>query len=216
MAKVRFIALEGIDFTWKTPFSKWLQRDLTTEGFEVVITRDPPYFISPWKHFHEFFERGDSMTKLAEAMLLLTARIDNSEREIETALNRGAVVIADRYVDSWYAYQSIRLSDYFGSQKKALDFLVALHRLFAERNLLLTPDLTIWISDNPHQTIKRAEQEQKISKYENLPMQILVDKQYRALSTKFPRRIKEVNVRKKDIGQAYQLIKAVVFKSVGV
>lgn len=209
--KSKFISLEGIDFTWKTPFSRWLQRDLTAKGQEVVITRDPPYYLSPWEHFHEFFERGEGITKLSEAMLLFAARIDNSEREIKSALGRNAVVVADRYADSWFAYQSIRLADYFGGAGKAMDFLVTHHNTFARRNLLLTPDLTVWIYDSPHTTIKRAEQKTKISKYENLPMQIKVDKQYRLLWKKFPRRIRRVDVRRKDINQAYALVKKVVF-----
>lgn len=209
--KSSFISLEGIDFTWKTPFSKWLQRDLTAEGQEVVITRDPPYYLSPWESFHEFFERGDGITKLSEAMLLLAARIDNSEREVKNALDRAAIVVADRYADSWFAYQSIRLAGYFGGAGKAMDFLIALHKTFSHRDLLLTPDLTVWIYDNPRATIKRAEQEAKISKYENLPMQIKVDKQYRLLWKRFPRRIKRVDVRKKDINRAYALVKKVVF-----
>lgn len=212
MNRGKFISLEGIDFTWKTPFSKWLQRDLMAQGLEIIITRDPPYFISPWNNFCEFFERGDNITKLSEAMLLLTARLDNSEREIETALKRGAIIIADRYVDSWYAYQSIRLSEYFGTPAKTLSALIKLHQFFTVRELLLTPDLTIWISDDPHCTIKRAEQETKISKYENLSMQIKVDKQYKILCKKFSDRIKEVDVRNKNINQSYQLVKKVVFE----
>lgn len=67
-----FVSLEGIDFTWKTPFSQWLRRDLTAQGNRVVITRDPPYYISPWTEFHESFERGENLAKISEAFLLLT------------------------------------------------------------------------------------------------------------------------------------------------
>jgi hypothetical protein len=38
-----FLSLEGIDFTWKTPFVEWLKRDFS-DNREVVITRDPPLF----------------------------------------------------------------------------------------------------------------------------------------------------------------------------
>ena len=81
-----FISLEGIDFTWKTPFSQWLKRDLTAQGMKVILTRDPPYYISPWNQFREFFESGENLALMSEAFLLLTARLDNFERVILPAL----------------------------------------------------------------------------------------------------------------------------------
>lgn len=202
----RFISLEGIDFTWKTPFSEWLKRDLTAQGKRVLVTRDPPYFISPWKDFYEFFERGDGLSKLAEAHLLLTARLDNSERFIQPALEEGYVVVADRYSDSWLAYQSVRLAHYFGGQQQALEFLISVQDRLSSAGLLAQPRLTAWISEDPEVAIRRASTAAKISKYENLPMQVAVDTQYRALQLRYPDRIKEINVRSLDIHVAYRLV----------
>jgi dTMP kinase len=117
-----FLSLEGIDFTWKTPFAEWLKRDLSAQGWEVLLTRDPPYALSPWTQFYEFFERGDSISHVSEAFLLLTGRLDNYERVIRPALKRNAVVIADRYVDSWLAYQSFRLAPIFRRQEQRAGF----------------------------------------------------------------------------------------------
>lgn len=216
MKSGRFISLEGIDFVGKTPFAEWLRRDLTAQGYEAVLTRDPPYFLSPWDHFYEFFERGEGITKLAEAVLLLTARLDNSEREILGALERNAIVIADRYIDSWFAYQSIRLSPYFGGETQAFEFLIQLNELLVAKRLLIEPDLTVWLSDDPYRTIKRAEYEQKISKYENLPMQLKVETQYGIIHKRFPQRIMKVDIRGKEIPEAYPLVKIAVFNALGL
>lgn len=200
-----FVSLEGIDFTWKTPIAEWLKRDLTAQGLEVVVTRDPPYYLSPWNTFQEFFERGDGITHLSECFLLLTARLDNCERCIYPELERGCVVLADRYVDSWLAYQSIRLASYFGNAANALEFLLGVQKQLVEKGFLLLPELTILISDDPRVTIKRASTASRISKYENLPMQQKVHKQYQLLAKRFPRRIKVLDARGKDIHGAYEI-----------
>jgi dTMP kinase len=201
---VRFISLEGIDYTWKTPISEWLHRDLTAQGNTVLVTRDPPYYISPWDDFVETFERGDKLSRISEAFLFLTARLDNYQRAIAPALAAKQVVIADRFADSWLAYQSVRLAAYFDDDKEAvLDFLLGIQEEVVDAGLLVIPGLTIWISDDPNVTIKRAATADKISKYENLPMQIDVDKQYQDLAHRFPERIRPIDVRGLDIHAAY-------------
>ena len=205
-----FVSIEGIDYTWKTAFSEWLLRDLTSQGKRVQLTRDPAYYLSPWEQFNEFFERGEDISKLAEAFLLLTARIDNCERIIVSALKQNAVVIADRYSDSWLAYQSVRLAHYFSSIDKALEYLVATQDRLISRGFIILPGLTLWISENPKTAIRRALSAAKISKYENLPMQIKVDKQYQKLHRLYPERIKKIDIRGLDINTAYSKVLSAV------
>lgn len=179
-------------------------RDLTAQGMKVVVTRDPPYYLSPWDQFHEFFERGESVTHLSEAFLLLTARLDNYERVILPAIQGGAVVVSDRYTDSWLAYQSIRLSSYFGDAFKAIEYLIALQDTLIMAGLLALPSLTLWISEDPDVAIGRAATAVKISKYENLPLQQQVHRQYEYLHRRYPDRIKAVDVRGLDIHNSYR------------
>lgn len=207
-----FLSLEGIDFTWKTPFVEWLKRDFS-DNKEVVITRDPPYFLLPWNEFRVFFERSEQVSHLAEALLLLTARIDNNERVILPALSRGALVIADRYFDSWFAYQTVRLARYFAdSQEKVQEFLFNLNRIITENGFLAQPNLTILITDDPQKTIKRKNEEKETSKYDVLEIQRLVDIRYQRLAEMFPERIVSVDVRGKNIDEAYAIIKVLVGK----
>jgi len=207
-----FLSLEGIDFTWKTPFAEWLKRDFS-DNREVVVTRDPPYFLPPWNELKVFFERNEQVSYLAEALLLLAARIDNNERVILPALSRGALVIADRYFDSWFAYQAVRLARYFtGSQEKAQEFLFNLNRIIIENNFLVQPNLTILITDDPQRTIERKNEGKETSKYDVLEIQRLVDVRYQRLAEMFPERIVSVDVRDKNIDEAYAIIKILVGK----
>lgn len=206
----KFVSLEGIDFTGKTTLSKWLVRDLRKQEMEVVITRDPPYYISPWGQFQNFLESGTNIAYLSEAFLLLTARIDNYERIILPALLNGSVVIADRFTDSWLAYQSVRLTHYFRDELEALSFLTAIQNKLIIHGFLGLPGLTLWIYENPEIAIKRALTARKISKYENLAIQQQVDKQYQILHKRYPERIKLVDARGIDIHETYSKVLRIV------
>lgn len=178
---------------------------------EIVITRDPPYKLAPWNRYKEFFEKGKEISYLAEAMMLLAARLDNYERLIKPALSRGALIISDRYIDSWFAYQSIRLSDYFNKNSAiALEFLLKLNQELIQKGFLIMPDLTILISDNPEITIQRKNQEKEVSKYDELDIQRCVHEQYKVLARMFPTRILLINVEHKNIHEGYKVVKAIV------
>lgn len=204
------LSLEGIDFTWKTPFTEWLQRDCSQKT-KIVITRDPPYKLSPWDSLKEFFEKGENMSYLSEAMMLLSARIDNCDRWIIPAISKRKLVIADRYIDSWFAYQSIRLANYFHkNSKEALEFLLEINQKMVQKGFIVMPNLTILISDDPKITIQRKGTEKVKSKYDKLPIQQLVHEQYQILSRMFPERILVVDVNGKNIYEAYEIIKTIV------
>lgn len=212
MKRGLLLSLEGIDFTWKTPFTQWLKRDFS-DVREIIITRDPPYMLSPWDLFRNFFERNEGVSHLSEAVMLLAARIDNNERVIIPALYKGALVIADRYIDSWFAYQAMRLADYFAqNSENAQRFLLELHRIFVDNKFLVQPDLTILISDDPEETIKRRNDGKEISKYDVLEIQQLVHAQYQLLTGMFPERIIPIDVRGKNIDEAYIVIQDYIKK----
>lgn len=202
-SKTRFVSLEGIDFTWKSPISKMLIEELERRGYNAVLTRDPPYWLSPWDNFKACFEEGDSFTRLAEAFLLLSARLDNFERVISPALAKGHFVISDRYVDSWFAYQSVRLAHYFGGELKALDFLLNQHQMLLDNGFLSYPSTTILIRDNPTQSLARAKPDEIGSKYDHLEIQQSVARMYDIIAQMFNQRILIVEIGQREIQQIY-------------
>ncbi len=106
MTRGLFITLEGGEGSGKSTQSKRLQAILESEGHSVVITREPGG--SPGAEAIRSLlvtgetDRWDGMT---EALLLFAARRDHVERTIKPALDRGAIVICDRFTDSTMAYQ---------------------------------------------------------------------------------------------------------------
>ena len=154
------------------------------------------------------------MSYISEAFLLLTARLDNYEKFILPKLQTGAVVIADRFLDSWFAYQSVRLAKYFGDEEPALEFLMRLNQGLVDRGLLSFPNLTLLIDANPAETMQRAKDVKTLSKYEVMDTQVKVAIQYERLVQLFPERIKVVDARGREVPEVYQDAKKIVLEEV--
>ena len=101
-----FISFEGPDGSGKTTQAGLLTDWLREEGMEVVSTREPGG--TPLgEAIRDVVLHGLEMTPWAEATLFASARAEHVERVIRPALERGAWVVCDRYVDSSIVYQGI-------------------------------------------------------------------------------------------------------------
>jgi len=207
----RFITFEGIDFTGKSTLCLKIERALREQKWNVITVCDPP-LIPPWQDLKQFFETQEEISRLSEAFLLFSARLDNYERIIMLALKRGDIVISDRYVDSWFAYQSYMLKTYFNNNvDKTIDFLISVNDFLFRYSLLSVPDLTILIIDEPKEILKRAITRDSLSKYEDIETQKTVQNIYLELAKKFSSRFKVIDSRDKNIDdvfkEAYSLCK---------
>jgi dTMP kinase len=101
-----FITFEGPDFSGKSTQAALLVEWLRGEGHEVVATREPGG--TPLgEAIRDVVLHGLEMGAWAEAALFASARAEHVERVIRPALERGAWVVCDRYVDSSLVYQGI-------------------------------------------------------------------------------------------------------------
>ena len=198
----KFVSLEGIDGSGKSSVADKICAELIESGKGSYQTRDPVRNIEPWQSLYDLFEKSDKINKLSEALLLLSARIDNSQKRLKYALNNNKVIVADRYVDSWFAYQSVRLADYFGDEKNALDYLVSTHEALVNRGILLEPDRTIFLRVLPETSMRRVDKRSMgttKSKYEVPAFQIKVAAQYDIIAQRFPERIVVIDIEGKDL-----------------
>ena len=101
-----FIAIEGGEGAGKSTQSKRIAQHLESLGYEVVVTREPGGTPTAEKIRNILLdpEIGD-MPDQTEALLFAAARADHAHNKIRPALERGAIVICDRYIDSSVAYQ---------------------------------------------------------------------------------------------------------------
>lgn len=102
----RFISLEGGEGVGKSTQVRALAEALRSRGMEVIETREPGG--SPGAEVIRSLLLGgedDRWGPLAEALLFAAARADHVDKTIRPAVERGAWVICDRFLDSSLAYQ---------------------------------------------------------------------------------------------------------------
>lgn len=101
-----FVVFEGPEGAGKTTQLTRLAEGLRTDGYNVVTTREPGGTPLGDK-LRELLLGSDDYAMLAEteALLLSAARSQHVHEVIRPALERGAVVLCDRFSDSSIAYQ---------------------------------------------------------------------------------------------------------------
>lgn len=172
-----FVTFEGLDGSGKTTQTALLGTMLEGEGREVVLTREPGG-TELGERIRELLLNGAEMSAWAEASLFAAARAELVERVIYPALERGADVVCDRYIDSSLAYQGI-------ARGLGVDRVLELN-LHATRGLL--PDRTFLLLLEPAEALRRAGGTDRIEREEG-DFRDRVDRAYRELAEMFPRRV---------------------------
>lgn len=99
-----FVAFEGGDGAGKSTQSALLGDWLSARGHEVVLTREPGG-TRVGGAIREVLLHGDHVAPRAEALLFAADRAHHVQTVVRPALERGAVVLTDRFMDSSIAYQ---------------------------------------------------------------------------------------------------------------
>ena len=153
-----FIAFEGGDGVGKTTQLHHLADHLRAQGRDVVVTREPGDSRIGAQVRSIVLDGGDLDVR-AEALLFAADRADHVAWVIQPALQRGAVVLVDRYVDSSVAYQGV------GRGLGAAE--VAAISEFATTGL--RPDLTVVLDLDETVRRKRVDQQEYVDRIEREP-----------------------------------------------
>ena len=136
----RFISLEGGEGTGKSTQLRRLAAAVRARGLEVVETREPGGSEGAEMIRRLLLEGPEERwTPEAEALLFAAARADHVARSVRPALERGAWVLSDRFLDSSLAYQG-------GALGLGVDRVRALHA-FGSGSFL--PDRTLLLDLPP-------------------------------------------------------------------
>ena len=150
-----FLTFEGIEGSGKTTQIQRLSQQIRSSGQNIVLTKEPggtplanrirAILLDP----HE--EAMDGMTEL---LLYEASRRQHVVDLIRPALERGAIVLSDRFTDATLAYQGYgRLLD--------MDRLQTLNRWVTDG---LTPDLTVIFDLSETESLERARERNRNSK----------------------------------------------------
>ena len=151
-----FITLEGGDGSGKSTQSALLTRWLQEQGREVVHSREPGGTDLGLELREIVLHRRGHIAPRAEALLYAADRAHNIATTVRPAIEAGAIVIQDRYLDSSVAYQGAgRVLD--AGEVRSLS-------LWATEGLL--PDLTVLLDLDP--TVGRARLDEARTRYDRL------------------------------------------------
>jgi dTMP kinase len=173
-----FVTFEGLDGSGKTTQARLLQKRLEADGHDVVATREPGG-TELGEQIRELVLHGGHVTPWAEALLYAASRAQHVEEVIRPALDRGAAVLCDRYLDSSVAYQGV-------ARGLGLDRVLELN-LAAVGGLL--PDHTFLFLIDPALIGERLRREHDRLESEDADFHTRVDAGYRELAERFPERI---------------------------
>ena len=174
-----FVTFEGLDGSGKTTQLELVAQLLRDEGREVVTTREPGGTAIGEMIRDVVLHQPEEIVPWAEAALFAAARAQLVANVIRPALDRGAAVLCDRYIDSSLAYQGI-------ARGLGVDPVLQLN-LHATQGLL--PDRTFFLAVDPQESRRRSGQERDRIEREDDEFVAHVDEAYRQLVELFPERI---------------------------
>lgn len=163
--KAFFICIEGLDASGKTTQAHRLVRNLRQRDFEAVYTTEPSSgeigrFIRAC-----ILQRKKRVPSVVEALLFAVDRIDHVERGIKPALQKGKIVVCDRYMFSSIAYQ--------GAEGLNIGWIEEIN------GSVLPPDIAIYLDVPPEVVVKRMKRKRSVM--ERLQVQRRVQEVYMKL-----------------------------------
>lgn len=202
-----FITFEGGDGSGKTTQINLLAKWLESEGHTVVLTREPGGTDLGIELRNIVMHRKGFIAPRAEALLYAADRSHHIHTLVRPALERGDIVVQDRYLDSSVAYQGAgRVLDPDEVRKLSL---------WGTEELM--PDLTVLL-DVPAATAKQR-QAQSTRQYDRLEAEAedfhtRVRESYLSLANTDPERFLVVNG-ELAVEQIHQMITAKVSDLLG-
>jgi dTMP kinase len=144
MERTSFIVFEGGEGSGKTTQAKALSNKLRKLGFSVVLTHEPGGTLLGNK-LRRWVKWGKGVTTQTELCLFLASRSQLLTKVIRPALEKGHIVICDRFDASTFAYQGY-------GRGMDQDFLRMVNAFVTDG---FSPDLTVLMDISAEQGLAR-------------------------------------------------------------
>ena len=198
------ITSEGNEGCGKSTQIRLLYEYLKRQGQRVFLTREPGgTSVSDGIREVLLDNKNKKMTALTETLLYMASRAQLVEEVIKPRLERGEIVLCDRWLDATLAYQGYG----GGVDKKWIE------KLGKVATQGIRPELTLFLNLPLQIGLRRATSHKKADRMEskNIRYHERVKKGYLAIAKKEPRRFHLVRVDEKDSVRAvHEKIKAIV------
>jgi dTMP kinase len=188
LTKGIFITIEGGEGSGKTTLIQRLSHVLQQKGWDVMTTREPGGIpIAEQIRTVILDPAHTAMDARTEALLYAASRRQHLVEKVLPALEQGAIVICDRFVDSSLAYQG-------HARGLGMDAVWEINT-FAIQDIM--PELTLFLDVSPEVGLSRinaaADREINRLDLERHSFHERVREGYRMLLERFPERIVSVN-----------------------
>ncbi len=142
----KFITFEGCEGSGKSTQLRLLSEYLDKLGVDYILTREPGGSeIAEQIRNIILNGKNTAMCDECEALLYAAARVQHLKEKIAPALDKGKLVICDRYVDSSLAYQGY-------ARGLGREYIENINSLALER---FAPDVTVFLDISPAEAFKR-------------------------------------------------------------
>ncbi|MCK1986357.1 MULTISPECIES: dTMP kinase [Peribacillus] len=143
-----FITMEGPEGAGKTTITQMLGKALQQEGYQVLLTREPGG-VPISEQIREVILNKDNtaMDPRTEALLYAAARRQHLVEVVMPELERGGIVLCDRFIDSSLAYQGhargLDIEEVYNINKFAIGDMM--------------PDATLFFDIDPEEGLRRIQ-----------------------------------------------------------
>lgn len=183
MEKGLFITIEGPDGSGKSTQLEYIKRFMKEKGIEAIFTREPGGTPISEKIRAIILDRDNTeLDPMTETLLYAASRSQHVSQLIKPAIERGRVVVCDRFVDSSIAYQQYA---------RGLGECVSIINDYAIGGII--PDVTFLLKIEPQQAMGRIKGPADRMESEDMEFHRAVYRGYLELEKKFPNRIISVD-----------------------
>ncbi|HPO12935.1 MAG TPA: dTMP kinase [Candidatus Hydrogenedentes bacterium] len=181
----RFITFEGVEGCGKSTQIELLKTHLESKGHRVLVTREPGGVpIAEAIRSVLLDTRHTAMSPIAELLLYEAARAQIVEEIIRPALEKGCIVLCDRFADSTTAYQG-------AGRGLPMEEIERLHHLATQG---VWPDLTFVLDLPVEQGLARARNRGRADRMEQQALEFhqRVRQGYLDIAAREPGRVKVI------------------------
>ncbi len=187
----KFITFEGPDGSGKTTQLGLLAEELLKEGYDVITTREPGGTVIGDKIRKVLLNpEHKNLKEQTEILLYAASRAQLVQELIIPNLNKGKIVLCDRFMDASIAYQAYGL----GMERKVVELI----NYFATSKL--SPDRTYLLHVDPETGLKRLKRRfinefgDSLDRIEqrNIAYHQRVLRGFDSLAEEYPNRIKKI------------------------
>ncbi len=186
MTRGLFITLEGGEGAGKTTSLAFIEAWLRQAGHNPLLTREPGG-TETGERIREVLlhSRELAITPETEMLLMFAARAEHLHRVIRPAIERGRIVVCDRFTDATYAYQ--------GGGRGIPEERIAEIERWVQGDL--RPDLTLLLDIPVDMGLERANSRSQPDRFERENREFFekVRAAYLACATRAPSRIRVVD-----------------------